>query len=230
MNNNLSEKLKSKVKKGLKFDQRIRASHLNSNLAFKGTVGKIFLCLDYDSFHNLIQINESAGIRAYQVFNSIACKLFKKHRNFMTMRSVNNKITGYFNLIEPIDYNQIFELATMFNAFRTEFNECLEAMFHQTIRFNIYLSSVDDGYIMNAEKDSSFFAKKDDEDLENVLFFFEPETPHWCFDFDDQLFYLGSNIYNQIKYDYQQMCNTITDCKTPYSSVAKASFNDKFEW
>lgn len=230
MNNNLWEKVKSKTKKPVKFESNIRPSHLSTSLAFKGIVGKIFLCLDFPSFKELCQKNQAEGIRIYQTFNSITCKLFKKHRNFMTMRSVNNKIIGYFNLAEIVDYNQLFELGTMFNAFRSEFNAVLKQMFNAEIRFNIYLSSVQDAYIMHAEKDSSFFAKKDDEDLEDTLIFFEPEDIHWDFDFDNQLFYLNEVLFAQIKTDYQKMCNQISPMTNSYSSTAKASISEKFEW
>ena len=226
MNSKLNEKIKSQISKKTKFEANIRTSHLTDSVVYNGKVGLVVIDLNSDIINDSMKINSQQTIRLYRLFNNIVAKLFSKHRNYMTMRSNSFNLIGLINSAETIDYNLCFELMTMLNSFRQEWNESLKDHNIKTWEINLSLEIVDNTFITENIKEGLTIFKKDETHLENELILM-----NWMpkkLKFNPESFYISSNFIDFLKDKYQQMCvHSSEDFKT---SEAKASFTDKFEW
>ena len=226
MNSKLNEKILNQVSKKLKVVPNIRTSNFADNLAFKGKVAIITIDLNSEDIKQSLSIDELKTLRLYRLFNSIIVKLFAKHRNYMTMRSNSYELVGLINLAEDIDFNLTFELMTMLNSFRQEWNDAMKEMKFNLWNINLSVNVLENAYICESLKEGLQFLKKDDTHLENELILINSSNkPN---SFNPTSFYVDKSLVEKLKTNYQAMCIEFDDEFN--TSEAKASFTDKFEW
>lgn len=180
MNQSLNETIKAALNKHVKTADNITYNSVDDHLAFMGKVGYINLVLDDAQMQSSCREHNLNFIKLYNLMNQVVVNLFKKHRNFLTMRSHHNSIIGYFNLREDIDYNLLFELATMINAYRLDWSHGLSEYNQVNLPFSLYVGFRPEAVVSASGCGSKSFFKKEHPLIEDYLIFLnEPVTDFW---------------------------------------------------
>lgn len=230
MNSSLNEIIKKQLTKQIRTADNITPNSITDNLCFFGNLGFINIVLNEEEFNNSLNLNQLNTIRLYGLLNRVIANLFKKHRNFMTLRNNGNQIVGFFNLKEELDYNLIFELATMINSYRKEWLEGLDESKQATFSFSIEVGFRNNGYILSSNNPTAKLFKKEEKILEDYLYYVTPQLNSDYLETKNNSFLVDETIVINLKDNYRKMCLLSENNLYKYESEARATFTSNFQW